>query len=281
MAGVDHFSFAGADSLHLSKMSSDGFLSGWAGLAVADVGISSGMRRAKGVQQLPNPIQEALRKTVTGDDGPIRTFQFANAEPAGAQLDMAVIDLVIEAAVQNSAVWALNSLWNIGVRGQSNPTFSNIAILAHSQSASEDSGTAGTAGFKNVLYPGCELLPIGPTGIQFQQEGMTRYSALMNKVTKFPLGVALASANVATLDGLSFEWWSEHRTLFFAAVGNGVLASFVLDYEPVDVAHTLAYVDGVTTPITSVTPATKTVVLTTPPPTGKRVVIMYEVARYA
>lgn len=279
---VNNASFAGAESLFASYITAAGIMNGFANLQAGDTSAGSGMRRVRGVQTMPLALPNPNHKVIKGDDAKIRTFTFPGDQLVQGNIEVAETDLTFEAAAQGSLVWSLGN-WNMGIRGISMPTLSNLMILAHQLAASEDSGSAGDNGYINNLYPNCKLVPLGDQQAAFQAEGKVRYDTIFDPFQSFPLGMALDSSNFGSSDGTSVTWWSKYRTLFYGKIGDGTWTSAVLDFTPVNAASTKAYVThaGVTTAatISSVTPSTKTVVLSVAPALNDYVVIMYEAQR--
>lgn len=279
---VNNATFAGAETLFASFITAAGIMNGYGNLQAGDSSAGSGMRRIKGVQTMPLPLPVPNRKVIKGDDAKIRTFTFPGDQLIQGNIEVAETDVAFEAAVQGSLPWTLGN-WTLGIRGISMPVFSNIMLLEHQLSASEDSGSAGDNGYINNLYPNCKLTPLGDQQSAFQAEGKVRYDTVFDPFQSFPLGMALDSTNFGVSDGTSVSWWSKYRTLFYAKIGDGTWTNIVLDFTPVNAASTKVYVTdaGVTSAATvsSVTPSTKTVVLSSAPALNDYVVVMYEAQR--
>jgi|SRR6185369_8049725 len=281
MPSPNSTTFAGLDALWVSFVNSSGLMSGFSNITVNAT--SSGMRKMKAAQTMPSALAQPVRKTIPGDDRPYDQFVFSPTELPGGDVEMGTNDLALDAAAQNSTTWTLGQ-WLMGIYGIANPTFANLMLLGHQQAHSQDSGSVGQAGYNNILYPNCQLFPVGEDSPAFQAEGKNKYSATFLPFSTFPVGEVLDSTNFSVENGTKVKWWSRYRTLFFAKLGDATWTDIVLDYTPVNVASTKV---GLTTSagsfslatVSSVTQSTKTVVLSAAPAAATMAVVMYEVLR--
>lgn len=269
--------FAGLDGIYTGFVNSNGLFIGFAKVDAA--GESSGLRRIKAAQTLPSALSQPQRKFIPGDDTIYDQFIFGPNELPGGDLEVGATDLALDAAAQGSTVWTLGN-WDMGIYGISLPTFGNLLILGHQQAHNKDAGGSGS-GFKNMLYPTAQLLPLGGDNPAHQAEGKNRYTATFSPFTKFPMGQLLDSTNFTVVDGIRVEWYSTYRCWLFAKQFAGGDANIVLDKTPIDAASTKV---GLTTSggsfslatISSVTPGTKTVVLSAAPAADTIGVVLYE-----
>ncbi len=274
---TNSMTFAGLDGIYVSFVNAGGLMIGFA--KISTNGSESGLRRLKASQTLPNALPAPVRKTIPGDDGIADSFLFSSAELPGGDIEMGTNDLALDAAAQSSAVWTLGN-WNLGIYGISTPTLGNMMLLAHQQAHSKDAG-ASLAGFKNVLYPNAQLLPLAGDNPAHQTEGKNRYTAQFLPFSTFPLGQLLDSTNFNVTDGTKVEWFSVQRTFFYAKIFDGIATTIVVDKTPVDVASTKV---GLTTSggafslatVSTVVPATKTITLSVAPAAGTLGVAMFE-----
>lgn len=272
---VTAFDFAGASSLYASKRLSNGLMAGF--VPVASAGDSAGMRRMKAVQTVPNPLLEPTRVTNTGDNVRQTTYQFANGDDAGGTLEMGFFDIDLESAFIGLTSWTLGN-WKIGLRGNSNPIFSNIILLAHSQATSKDSATYGQAGYMNTLFPNCQLLPLGQESQAYQTVGKNRYAIVVNPITETPLALGQMLSQFASSDGLSFYWWSAYPCLMHAKIGNGTWDTITIDGTLVNAAATKVYTTnaGTSTAATVSGATAQTITLSAVPSNNHHAVAIFE-----
>lgn len=274
---------AGANSIFVARRNIYGIMTGWGGVDASAPGSASGVRRASGIETIPNPVVPPNRVRRTYDDGPGRIYQFAGVQIPQGDFGFGKVDLDLEALAQGSQTW-IRGNWKKGVRGVQQPVFSDLMILTHSVSASEDAATSGAPGYWNTLFGDVQALPLGSQQHQAQQTADSRYSAIFNPMVSYIDGRPFGSSNFNTLNGTTIVWWSTYPALFHTKIGDGAWNSVVLDYTPVDAQSTKvsqAVVSGGVVTVTdlavlSVTPSTKTIVLTSTPPSGAYVIVEYE-----
>lgn len=280
MPDVNGMTFAGLDALWVSFVNSAGIMNGFANVSAP--GASSGMRKMKAAQSLPSAIPTPNRKVIKADDIPYDQFLFSADTLPGGDIKMGANDFALAAAAQNSTLWTLGN-WLMAIYGIGAPTLPNLMVLGHTQAHSQDAGSTGQAGFKNILIPNVQMLPTGESAPAYQAEGDESYGATFLPFTVFPFGNLLDNTNFSVIDGTKVEWFSKYRTLFFGAIGDGSAVAFVVPWTPVDVASTKAYGThaGVTSLLTvsTVVPSTKTITLSAAPASGDNVVIMLEVSK--
>lgn len=274
MATVN-FDFAGLAAVYASRLNSQGLLSGYANVSVA--GASSDARRLKAAQTVPNPIPQPTKKNIRGDNTRQRTYIFQNEQDATGSFEFGQSDLQFEADMVSQLIWTLGE-WKLGLRGQSNPIFRNMSLIAHSDATNDDTGLPG---FMNVWYPNAILFPIGQDNQTYQGEGKFSYAATVNPFAEVPLGLDLTAEKFGATNGLSISWFSDYPCMLFAAIGEGgTTDDFVVAGTPVTAAKTKAFVtaSGTTTEATvsSVNAGTKTITLSAAPASGSVVTFLYE-----
>jgi hypothetical protein len=276
---ADRNTFAGLDGLYVSFLNSAGLMSGFSNISATPS--ASGLRKIKAAQKLPSALQTPNKKYIKGDDSIHDTFQFAADTLPTGTVEVGETDLTLDAAAQSSTNWTLGN-WQQAIYGISNPSFANMMLLSHQQSHSQDLANPGQAGFMNILYPNTQLLPMGEDDPAYQQEGKNQYSVSFLPFLVHPTGSSLTT-NFGVTDGLKIKWWSRYRTMFYAAIMAGSVATITLDNTPVDTASIKAFQTsaGVTTQLTvsSVNTSTRVVTLSTSPTAGDLVVVIYEASR--
>lgn len=276
---ADRNTFAGLDGLYVSFLNSAGLMSGFSN--ISSTPSASGLRKMRAVQKLPSALQTPNKKYIKGDDGIQDTFQFAADTLPTGTIELGETDLSLDAAAQSSTNWTLGN-WQQAIYGISNPSFTNMMLLSHQQSHSQDTANPGQAGFLNILYPNTQLLPMGEDDPAYQQEGKNQYSVSFLPFLIHPLGAAL-TANFAVTDGIKIKWWSRYRTMFYAAIMPGATATITLDNTPVDAASIKAFgnLSGTNTQLTvsSVNTSTRVVTLSANVTIDTLVVVMYEASR--
>lgn len=273
MATVN-FDFAGLAAVYASRLNSDGLLSGYANVSIAAA--TSDARRLKAAQTVPNPIPQPNKKIIKGDNVRQRTYIFQNDQDAAGNFEFGQSDLQFEADLVSQLIWTLGE-WKLSLRGQSNPIFRNMSLIAHSDATNDDTGLPG---FMNVWYPNCIMYPIGQDNQVYQGEGKFSYAATVNPFTEVPLGLDLTATNFGASNGLSISWFSDYPCMLFAAVGDATADDFVVAGTPVTAAKCKAYVtaSGTTTAATvsSVNVGSKTITLSAAPANNAVVTFLYE-----
>lgn len=276
---VNTTTFAGADGAYCSFVNSAGIMNGFGNVSAAAA--SSGMRKMKAIETVPSALPGINRKVIKGDNRPYDQFTFAADTLPGGDLLMGTSDLALDAAAQNSSLYTLGA-WTMGIYGISNPTFANMLLLAHQDAHSQDVGNSGV-GYINSLYPNCQLFPLAEENPNYQTEGKNRYGVTFLPFSSVPWGGALDNTNFSVSDGTKIKWFSQYRSFLYAKIGDGTWTNIVLDYTPVSAAKTKVFVtaSGVTTQATvsSVTPSTKTVVVSAAPANLASVVVIYEASK--
>lgn len=274
---IKSWTAAGWDALHVAHLAPSGFMAGWANLTAADTNTGSGMRRLKGAQTMPALINDTNKVPIPGDNGRIRTFTFENADPTQGLLEMGVTDIEAEVEFEGGSVYTLGE-WDFRGRGGGAVNLSPFLMLLTRDAYSVDSGEGGN-GFENLLVLSTNIKPLDDESRANQAAGKMRYSVVADYPSSglLPWGVSMQTA-FSTTRRLTVPWFSEFRSMLHVFIGDNAETDIVVDYTPINATKTRAidFATGNALTISSVTPATKTIVLNAAPTSGQIVEVIYE-----
>lgn len=212
-----------------------------------------------GIQSMPTSILEGEVVPVPGDDTTLGSFIFASAEPREFLMNFGQGDLELDALLQGTLVETVGNI-KVGLGDPGNPVYPTVCLIVNSRAIKRNAGVSGQGEWAGMIYPVVQIQPLNRETFEGRTAGVFRYKGVAQAAFNHPWGVTLASAVNGNLSSFCFPFTSNYPLTMDAFRGNGVKASWVLNKTPVSVAETNAWVERVSLGISSVTPATKTVV---------------------
>ena len=242
-------------------------------------GTDIGLTTLVGVQTANINIPEYERVVITGDDRALGAFLFPSADLPMFDIEVGVADFDIAAAFEAVLVrdledWALHPIG--GKEIDFNTGMLILSIIAQSQA----SGSDGLYGWYHLLMPSVQIGYLGPGQLANRDGRSFRFRVSVSPASVYPWIEALSLANEGVTEASIIEWTSENPISMTTARGDTVKTDVILDNTPVDddptETHHIVYRDGVTEVADSITPATKTVVLSPNLDADEYAVVVYE-----
>lgn len=277
---ISQFVAQGLDAVHVAFRNSSGWISGFADLAVTATNTGSGMRRMWGSLSAPIALPQREARPVRGDNGVIAQFLRDPGNPNAYLLELSVLDLDIEAALQGSTVYTLGE-WDFGLMGMSQPTDRDTVLLLQRRAQSYEQASLNAPGWQNLIVLSNRLNGIDDDQFADDEVGGTRYNGVANRVNKVPWGAGLNSP-FGKSDGITMKNFSDNPLMLHTWISDGTLTAIVVDYTPISVAKTKAFnaITGAALTVNAVTPGTKTVTLSASVTAQTPVVVVYEHTGY-
>jgi len=245
-------------------------------------GSSAGLYNILGVQTANVQIPNFEKTTIMGNNRVMGAFLWKPGDTPEWDLDVAVSDQDLAAAVENTKARDLDK-WTLHPLQADDATFQDMMLLLSTEAQSKDAGSDGESLWYNLLIPKVKMGYVGPQGVNQRGENNFRYHVVVRPTDTYPWGEALSLSNEGTTGAVMFEWTSEYRVTMDTIVVAAATASITLAYTPAmdDVAAgngILMYVNGAdySASLTSVTPATKAVAFTATSQDDDIGVVIYE-----
>lgn len=277
MANATKWAAIGLDSVLLSVRGSSGYFAGWAGLTTASTpNTGSGLYRFIGAQSLPVGMNEAVFKSILGDDGVVTTFQFDSTDPVAGTMEQGVEDIAVSSKAENTTNYALGE-WTMSALGGKLGSQNAFMALVVRKAVAKDTSNDGTAGFINELWFNWKLTAQDDEGRSHQQEGKFRYGVAADSSTVTPWGTTCL-ATFGVTSRMMMRWFTPNRFAMECFVGNNANAAIPLTYTPISTAKTKAFKvsDGSALTVSSVSTGGKTATVSAAPASGEVDVVLYE-----
>jgi len=244
-------------------------------------GSSAGLYFMLGVQTANVQIPNYEKTTIMGNNRPMGTFLWKPGDLPEFDIDVAVADLDLAAAVEGVKARDLDK-WTLHPMMGSDVVFKDCMLLLSTEAQSKDSGSDGDSLFYNLLIPKCKLGYVGPQGVNQRGENVFRFHVVVRTTDTYPWGEALSAAAEGTTGAVIVEWFSENKVTLDTIKVAAVTAQITLAYTPAMSTVTansgiLAYKNGAAyASLLTVTPATKVVTFTATGAADDILVFLYE-----
>ena len=245
-------------------------------------GSSAGLYNMLGVRTANINIPANEKTTVMGNNRPLGVFLWKPGDFPEFDIDVAVSDSDLAAAVEGVKARDLDK-WTLHPVQGDDVVYQDAMLLFSTEAQSKDAGSDGDSLWYHLLVPKCKIAYVGPQGVNMRGENIFRYHVVVRSTDTYPWGEALSGANEGTTGAVMFEWTSEYRLSMDTIVLEAATAQITLSYTPGMTTITsgsgiLMYVNGAdySANLLTVTPSTKVVTFTATSQADDIGVVMYE-----
>lgn len=232
-----------------------------------------------GIQQMPTGIPEGEPVPIPGDDTNLGSILFDSDAPREFLMNFGQGDQALDALLQGTLVTS-EGRTSTGLVDPAHPVYPTVCLIVQARSIKRDSGVSGQAAWSGFIYPVVQIQPLNRETFQGRTAGSYRYKGVAQSATHRPWGLTILDNVDGDSGSYALEFKSHNPLTMDAFTANGVVTLWVLNKTPVATTPTTEavrpYIERVLSIPTSVTPATKTIVLPSPFVTGNRGVILYE-----
>lgn len=233
-----------------------------------------GAYNMQGIQTAPSGNLEGEGVGIDGDDSLLGTIIFPSADPREVLLEFGQGDIGLDSTLQGTLIEQLGAI-NIALSDPAAPQYPTVCVIHNSRAINRDVGNSGRAAWKSKIYPVIQLQPLEVETLEGRTAASFRYKGVIQQAFNHPWGVTLSNAVNGNLSAFSMTYYQDYPITIDAFRGNGVKTNWVLAKTPVDTNNTWAFVERVLLPLTSVTPATNTIVTTGAAADNARGVVIY------
>ena len=227
---VDQFNSAGLAHIFWAVNNSAGYPCGTAGTLAN--GSDASMGELVGPESLNLALQQPRQVSIPGSDGVQAIYFFEPETLPNGQMVLGNIDLTLWAKSQGTKVYA-DGDFDVVIGQPDSPTYANLTIMTLSQAKSAQSGSVGNAGFMVKIYPRCQIIPIGDSGLSNATGSNFTHQIIANKFDTLPWGAALGTTNHGTTKGAVYgPFYSENRVMLHTHIGDGSDTTLTLAKTP-------------------------------------------------
>jgi hypothetical protein len=213
-----------------------------------------------GIQEFPTGLPEAEAVNVPGDDSSLGSLLFAADAPREMLANFGQMDLDLEARLQNTLVESLGDA-RLGLIDTANTILASGALIVQARSVKRGAGVQGQASWSGLIYPNVQVQPLQRETFAGRTAGVIRYKIVAQQAFYKPWGTTISDEANGDTAAYAMPFTSPYPLTMDAFRGNGVKVNWVLAKTPVNVANTNAFSDRVALTVNSVTPSTRTMVI--------------------
>lgn len=232
-----------------------------------------------GIQQMPTGFQEGEPVSIDGDDTSLGSILFDSNAPREFLMNFGQGDQDLDALLQGTLVSSEGDI-SMGLADPAHPVYPTVCLIVQARSIKRDSGVSGQAAWTGLIYPVVQIQPLNRETFQGRTAGSYRYKGVAQVAGHRPWGVTIAEAVDGDTGSYAFDFKSDNPITLDAFTADGSTTSWVLNKTPVSstptTSKTRPYIERVLSTPSSVTAATKTMVLPSGFTTGNRGVVLYE-----
>jgi len=269
---------AGVQNAWLSFLDNENFALGNAPTAITPGNIR-GSYQFIGIQQMPSGIPEGEAVTIPGDDTTLGSILFDSDAPREFLMNFGQGDLILDAYLQGTLVTS-EGRTSTGLIDPVHPVYPTVSLLVQSRSIIRTPGQMGQAAWTGYLYPVVQIQPLGREQFQGRTAGSYRYKGVAQAASHRPWGVTISDSVDGDSGAYAIKMDSYSPLTMDAFTADGIVTSWTLNKTPVVTAPTTQatrpYVERVLSTPSSVTAATKAMVLPSVFVSGNRGVVLYE-----
>lgn len=226
-----NYTSAGLYNAWFGFLDDAGYFNGSSATSLAN-GSDSGMIEIDGIDSAEINPQAPRIVTATGNDGAIGTFIFPPDSNPQGQLTLGAFNSNLYALPQSNKVYAEGADWEFTMIQPSVFNMKNCCVVLNSQAQSRDSGTVGLAGYMVEIYPRCQLIPSGGSGLRNAQASNFTHSIIANRFDAYPWGTALSASNEGTTGAVGFRFYSPYPVTMHAYKSDNSTVTFTVDKTP-------------------------------------------------
>ena len=261
---------AGVQQTQLIFLDNSNIAIGDATTAIA-AGDIRGAYNMRGIQTAPSGNLEGEGVPIPGDDTLLGTIIFPSADPREVLLNFGLGNIELDAILQGTLVQMMGAV-RLGLSDPAAPQYPTVCVIHNSHAVSQDVGNSGRAAWKSKIYPVIQLQPLEVETLEGRTAASFRYKGVIQQAFNHPWGVTITNAVNGNSSAFSITTYQDYPMTIDAFRGNGVKTSWVLAKTPVDTNNTFPFVERVALALTSVTPATNTMLVAAAADGGRGVV---------
>ena len=231
-----------------------------------------------GIQQMPTGIPEGDVVPVEGDDTVLGNFLFDSVAPREFLMNFGQSDMTLDAYLQGTKL-STEGRTQTGLVGPAHPVYPTVALLVQARQIVRTAGQQGQSAWMGFFYPVVQIQPLDREQFQGRTAASFRYKGVAQIAGHRPWGVTITDTNDGDDGTYALRANSYNPLTMDAFKQDGIVTDWVLNKTPVTGApitdYTLPYVERVLVTPSSVTAATKTMVLSAGV-AGRRGVVLYE-----
>lgn len=233
-----------------------------------------GAYNMRGIQTAPSGNLEGEGVAITGDDSLLGTIIFPSADPREVLLEFGQGDIELDSILQGTLVQIMGAI-RLALSDPAAPNYPTVCVIHNSRATNRDVGNSGQAAWKSKVYPVIQIQPLEVETLEGRTAASFRYKGVIQQAFNHPWGVTISNAVNGNTSAFSITTYQDYPMTIDAFRGNGVKTSWVLAKTPVDTNNTFPFVERVALALTSVTPATNTMLTATAAADNGRGAVFY------
>lgn len=238
-------------------------------------GTYSGAYQWVGIQEFPTGIPEAEAVPIEGDDTLLGSILFSANTPREGLITFGQMDLDLEARFQNTLVESLGDI-RMGLIDTANTILANGAIITQARTVKRSTGVQGQAAWSGLIYPNVQVQPLNRETLAGRTAGSYRYKYVAQQAFYKPWGVTISDEVNGDVAAYAIPFTSPFPLTMGAFRGDGIITSWTLHKTPINVNKTRPFSDRVALGVTSVTPATKNMLLSAAVAVNRPASVLFE-----
>lgn len=253
-----------------------GYLTGGTNTPPAAGANGSGLTQLLGVKEAPITVPENDTVPITGDDSLLGEFLFPNVATRRFTVTTAVMDMDIEAELLGITVEQVGEIDVGALDIEDAPEFDSCFIF-QSRAKKQDAGVnKGKKAWSGHFVPLANAQPLNRQTFSERAGAVYRYDVVPQVASHNIWGTTIAGSGIGT-DALRLRpFSSEYPVHIMRFTGDGITATFNLDFTPITAAKTKVLVRRVAATVLSVSTVNDTFTLSAIPPSGAEIIVVYE-----
>lgn len=232
-------------------------------------------RLLRGVQSMSLTIPQMQRIQHRGQDRVIAQDYLPPTEAASGEFRAAAQDLGLDALLTNTLLDEIAEVTLGGLGTDRQGQEIDICIIAYRQALNTTPGAQQLRQWQHYIFPVARLVPRAG-GAEQGGADENVYDLIPTVASKAPWGAAFTLNDNGFTETQLLRATAEYPLMMERFDGDGTLTTFNLEWTPINVAKTAAFVNGTAATVSSVNANAKTVTLQTAPTSGAKVVIIYQ-----
>jgi hypothetical protein len=228
-----------------------------------------------GIQEFPSGIPEAEAVPIPGDDTLLGSILFSSDAPREGLITFGQMDLDLEARMQNTLVESLGDI-RMGLIDTASTILATGALITQARSVKRSTGVQGAAGWSGLIYPNVQVQPLNRETLAGRTAGSYRYKYVAQQAFYKPWGITISDEVNGDIAAYAIPFTSPYPLTMGAFRGDGATVNWTLHKTPISVNKTRPFSDKLALAVTSVTPSTKVMVLTSPVAVNRPASVVFE-----
>lgn len=256
MAAPNRGISAGAQQSYLGFYDSDGLLTGGTPTAPA-AGTQTGnpFTHILGIKEASPEVGEPDTEVITGDDIRLGEFDFESIATRRFTITVAAFNMQQEADLLGTNVETIAG-FKMGALDVIDRVERDCCLILNSRTKKQDTGVYGQKAWSGILIPLATIIPLGRQTFSERTGAVYRFSVTPQVAGNNPWGITFSEALAGT-EGLTYRPFSgDYPMHIHVFTGNGIITDWTLRHQPVDTAHTTAFMDKVERTVSAVSTTT-------------------------